>query len=367
MENTPSHLHVSQTEISVAAIERYARAMFVRKILDPHPPKMRAPNGSNSPVCHDHHILPKSLFPQFATKKWNIVRLSLEEHFDAHVDLAKMMQEQIAVHRALYVMTKRYPVTDPDFDWTQAAIAERKTNAAASVLQSYLRHKDWQRPAFRKKISKAFSLRNKKSWKDPTYRREQTAAIQKGRKEKFFADPAAVARATAAQSSKTSAEKHWRFRPVNIYSHETAELLAERVCLSDYCKHHNLNQGHMQGTLSADRSLPSRTGNRTHSKGYFARALDESGAVIGEVCAAVPPVDHHHARRADVFRASDHVCVARNVIIRQFCAHNDLGISFSQSALSRTAHADRSKPSSCSNPKHHKGYFARYTDAEQKE
>lgn len=369
MENT-SQLETAfpKTKTAMAALESYACAMVTRKMLDPHPPKAKSnAKSSDDPVCHNHHILPKALFPQFAKKKWNIVRLTLPEHFNAHVLLAKVMNEQIAVHRALYVMTKRYPVEDSDFDWKQAGESEKQTNAAASILQSRRRTEDWKSPAYRKKISAAITRRNIQDWQDADVRRERTAAITKGRQEKFFANPDAVARATAAQSQKTSAEKHWRFQPVNIYRHTDGALVAEHVCLTDYCKRHKLNQPHMQTSLSADRTRPSGRGNRAHSKGYFARALDENGAVIGEVCPAVPPKDHHHAKRANIYRASDDVCVARNVIIRQFCQNNDLGPKLSQGALSRTAYSDRSKPSTRENPTHHKGYYAVYKTVGEKE
>lgn len=356
---------------TMAALQAYAHLIFDAKIVAPLPAKKRVRKGeaapdntitTDSPVTHTHHILPKSLFPQFARKKWNLVRLVLPEHFDAHVLLTKAMDEQIAVHRALYIMYQRYPITDPGFDWAQAAESERLTNAAASVLQAERRRQDWQNPEYRAKISAAISRRNTADWQDDAYRATQAAAIRIGRREKFYANPEAVARATAAQSQKTSAENHWAFKPVNIYRHKTGELIAERVCLTDYCERYRLNQPHMHQSLWADRTLPSGRGNRAHSKGYFARALDDDGNVIGVVCPAVSAKDHHHAKRADIYRASDNICIARNVIISQFCIENDIGMTFSQSALSRTAKSDRTMPSSRENPLWHKGHYAQYVD-----
>lgn len=358
-------------EATMAALETYARMIFDRRFVDPLPPKTRARRKeeaqdyttvSDTPLTHNHHILPKSLYPQFSTKRWNLVRLTLQEHFHAHVLLAKAMERQIATHRALYVMTKRYPLEDPTFDWVQAEESERHAGAANSLLQSRLMRKKWENPAFRAKVSYTTRLTNITTWQNEKSRIERIDAIQKGRKETFYANPEAVKHATAAQSEKTSAEKHWRFRPVNIYHHETGELVAEHVCLTDYAKRNHLNQAHLQQSLSADRRKPPGRGNRTHSKGYFARAIDESGNVIGDVCPGVPPNDHHHARRADIYRANDDVCVARNVIVRQFCINNNIGIRFSQSALSRTANADRSKLSTSANPLAHKGYYAIYCD-----
>jgi len=361
MENAALSHNTPDTATSEAALGIYAHDIVDRKYLNPHPKKSEGAE-EEAQVYHNHHILPKSLYPEFAKKRWNLVRLSLEEHFNAHVLLAKMMHEQIAVHRALYVMSKRYPIYDPDFDWAQAERSDQISNAAASVQQSDLRRQNWQDPDYVRRMSELRSQLNQENWQDKMYRRTQSAAIKKGREEKFYANPEAVMRATQAQSEKTSGERHWRYRPVNIYNHITGELVAERVCLSDFCKKNNLNQPHMQLTISADRSRPSGRGNRAHSRGYFARALDEHGRVIGEVSRAVPQPRHHHARPADIYRASDDVCVARGVIIRQFCQQNDLGISFSQSALSQTALADLSKPSTTKNPCAHKGYYARYHD-----
>jgi len=361
MQNAALSHNTCDIATSEAALGIYARDIVDRKYLNPHPTPTEGAEAE-AQVYHNHHILPKSLYPEFAKKRWNFVRLSLEEHFHAHVLLAKMMHEQVAMHQALYVMTLRYPIHDPAFDWAQAEESERKANAAASLLQSKLRAQDWQTPEYAQKISQSMSLTNLAKWQDEEYRHTQTAAIKKGRQEKFYANPEAVMRATKAQSEKTSGERHWRFQPVNIYRHDSGALVAEHVCLSDFCKKHNLNQPHMQLSISADRSRPSGRGNRAHSKGYFARAVDEHGKVIGEVGPAVPQPEHHHARPADIYRASDNVCVARGVIIRQFCQRNELGIRFSQSALSRTALADLSKPSTTKNPCAHKGYYARYHD-----
>lgn len=40
-----------------------------------------------------HHIYPKSLFPQFARSKWNIVKLTAEEHYTCHYLLVKWFEE----------------------------------------------------------------------------------------------------------------------------------------------------------------------------------------------------------------------------------------------------------------------------------
>ena len=341
------------------SLRDYAELIAQRKYLDPAPADQSQPHHKH----HKHHILPKSMFPGFAKKRWNLVPLSLAEHFQAHFLLAQLMADEIATHRALYIMNKRYPAIKEgttERDWAQLQESERLTNEAASRLQGKLRHEDWKMEAYRRRMSKIRTECNRRNWTDAEYRREQSARIAEGRAEKFYSDSERVARATAAQAEKTSGVLHWNFKPVNIYRHLTGELVASSVCLRQFCKEHRLNQGHMHATLAADRSRPSGRGNRTHAKCYFARPIDENGNVIGSINPAVQAADHHHARRADIFRASDSVCIARDVIISQFCRDNPLGQRFSQSALSRTAHADRSKKSSASNPHTHKGIYARY-------
>lgn len=370
----------SVTKSSGVMFTTYVQDMCRRKFLDPHPSRkrrrsagrplatrrrtrQRTKRSTSRQVFHKHHILPRALYPEFEKKDWNIVLLSLEEHFDAHVALTKIMPDEIATHRALNYMTKRF-VKPHGFDWQQAEASEKVANAAASVLQRILRLTDWKRLPYRLKMSAIRSFCNYKNWRDPIYRSMQSLKIWQGR-QRFYEDPEAVARSTAAQSAKTSGKKHWRFKPVNIYRHETGELVAAGVCLSEFCKQHRpkkLNQGHMHATMKADRTRPSTGENRAHTGGYFARGLDEDGNVIGLVCPAVPQPDHHHARRANIYRAADDVCVAENVIISQFRDHNNLGKKFSQSALSKTATADRTQPSTGKNPLAHKGYYARYCD-----
>lgn len=47
---------------------------------------------STADYVEKHHILPKSLFPDYAKCKWNIVKLSARQHFIAHILLYKMFK-----------------------------------------------------------------------------------------------------------------------------------------------------------------------------------------------------------------------------------------------------------------------------------
>lgn len=44
-----------------------------------------------------HHILPRSLFPELAEESWNIIKLSLEDHFKAHYYLFKLLPNNQAM------------------------------------------------------------------------------------------------------------------------------------------------------------------------------------------------------------------------------------------------------------------------------
>lgn len=57
-----------------------------------------------------HHILPKSMWPEFEKSKWNLVRLSLNDHFTAHKLLSKMClagEDTRKMTHALWFMTHR--------------------------------------------------------------------------------------------------------------------------------------------------------------------------------------------------------------------------------------------------------------------
>jgi len=342
----------------VGPAREYAELIVKRCFRDPHP-EIAGSVAPDSTVYHKHHIIPKALAPQYGMEMWNIVRLTLREHFEAHVLLVKMFPEELKLHQALACMSFRYQGVAGKLDWNLINESERIAGKASSKLQSYLRKKDWRDPAYVKRQSSIRSKSNRKNWAKPKYRENQTKQITKGRKERYFSSLEKVARATAAQSEKTSGAAHWRHVPVNIYNHKTGDLVAENVNLTAYCEENGLVQGHMHNTLHADRRSPSSRRNRTHAKGFFARALDDKGEVIGLVCPAVPQADHHNARRADIYRYVDGHIVARNVIISQFCRNNPFGIRLFQSALSRTANLNSQ---SGEKRRLHKGFYARYRD-----
>jgi hypothetical protein len=64
-----------------------------------------------------HHILPKSLFPQYKNDKWNIVRLSAKDHFYAHYYLHKAIPNDPNMTFGLWGMCNQQSPTHRDRDY----------------------------------------------------------------------------------------------------------------------------------------------------------------------------------------------------------------------------------------------------------
>lgn len=57
-----------------------------------------------------HHILPRSIWPEYIKSKWNLVNLSFENHYKAHEFLVQIIIEEkhrLAMLRAWYLMSSR--------------------------------------------------------------------------------------------------------------------------------------------------------------------------------------------------------------------------------------------------------------------
>ncbi len=63
-----------------------------------------------------HHILPKSLYPEYTKTKWNIVKLFPEEHLIAHLLLAKIYNNKEIIHAA-HRMTNNSKVNNKKYKW----------------------------------------------------------------------------------------------------------------------------------------------------------------------------------------------------------------------------------------------------------
>ena len=68
------------------AIRRKARTWLKPKLAKNY---FKSLSANQEGYCENHHILPKSIFPEFAKHRENIVRLPITNHFLAHEILAK--------------------------------------------------------------------------------------------------------------------------------------------------------------------------------------------------------------------------------------------------------------------------------------
>jgi hypothetical protein len=62
------------------------------------------PEWSEKLYTENHHWFPKSLYPDYAKEKWNIVKLTAREHFVAHLLLHKMLPNCPKMAHAVWFM-----------------------------------------------------------------------------------------------------------------------------------------------------------------------------------------------------------------------------------------------------------------------
>ena len=61
---------------------------------------------SDEVYTETHHILPKSIFPEYKTCKWNLVKLSARQHFIAHILLVKIFVDANAQRKMSWAVQK---------------------------------------------------------------------------------------------------------------------------------------------------------------------------------------------------------------------------------------------------------------------
>ncbi len=168
-----------------AAQAAYFELMFHRQYVAPH--GGTGGTDDDGRVYHTHHIAPKSVFPGLDKDRWNLVRLSFEEHIRAHELLidATSGEDKVAMSRALACMTQMYRAADGSFDMEKAAEAARVANKANSEAQSDRLKERWKDPSYRARKSRERSSQNRRNWTKKDYRARQTAAIVEGRQRSF--------------------------------------------------------------------------------------------------------------------------------------------------------------------------------------
>lgn len=86
---------------------------------------IRAKNRSILPneYTENHHILPESMYPEYAKENWNLVRLFPEEHLTAHLLLARIHKNKEMVYAA-NMMTSMRRVNNKKYGWVKRRHSE---------------------------------------------------------------------------------------------------------------------------------------------------------------------------------------------------------------------------------------------------
>lgn len=104
----------------------------------------------------NHHILPKSIYPEFKSEKWNLVRLTSREHFICHILLTKMVENEFKIkmiHAAHRFSTSQCKLNDKKFkvsSRTYGILKELKSKAQSEFMK---KNNPMKNPEYRKKCS----------------------------------------------------------------------------------------------------------------------------------------------------------------------------------------------------------------------
>lgn len=110
-----------------------------------------------------HHILPRSIFPEFIAAEWNLVKLSYAEHYVAHEILPKICLNERDEYKMLYAWNFINGLRKGEYISSPSVYAQHKSRLKIEKSRHMLeRHKD---PEF----SKGFSERMHARHKDPEF------------------------------------------------------------------------------------------------------------------------------------------------------------------------------------------------------
>lgn len=80
---------------------------------------------------HRHHILPRSLFPEFIKEDWNLVLLTEREHYIAHLLLHKSLPYSHEMRYAIWCMaiTSKGKISSKEYESLASEVFKNTTNA----------------------------------------------------------------------------------------------------------------------------------------------------------------------------------------------------------------------------------------------
>lgn len=149
-----------------------------------------------------HHILPKSLFPQYRKERWNIVRLPAYDHFLAHYYLFQMLPRTPQMTYALWGMCNQI---SPNHE------------------RLYLQDNKEEIALIYEEVRKVHAARISDAWSAGVYDR----TVKKGSESPYYGIP------RAPETIDKIREKHWsNWR--KPWNHNRANLEAWRVAPRAY-------------------------------------------------------------------------------------------------------------------------------------
>ena len=114
----------------------------------------------------EHHIFPKSLFPEYITKRWNTILLTAKEHFVVHHLLVKFTQgehksKMYFAFNHMCVYNKNQPRYKPS-----ARLYNRVKKEISKIRISLFNSPEWKNTIGKEKTRKLKLTNNSPEWKN---------------------------------------------------------------------------------------------------------------------------------------------------------------------------------------------------------
>lgn len=127
-----------------------------------------------------HHILPKSLFPQYRKERWNIVGLPARDHFLAHYHLFKMLPRNPQMTHAFWSMCNR-----GNENYTRDFLDQHKDEMAVWYEEARIAHATHTR---NRQLTDKNPMRGLTGGKSPFYGKTRPATVCATIKQKHWSN-----------------------------------------------------------------------------------------------------------------------------------------------------------------------------------
>lgn len=134
---------------------------------------------SSEEYFEEHHIFPRSLFPQYKKNKHNLVLLTAREHYIAHKLLCKIWPSR-PMYAAIWQMSIRSKRLDSPYE---RIVSARDYEAAKKLFVGEFKEKRWIKmdmAAFNRSPEKrkSSSIGAKKNWSNDNYRSKMMKMVE---------------------------------------------------------------------------------------------------------------------------------------------------------------------------------------------